>query len=166
MQTTNHRIFAVGDCAHTLKLARVADYEALIAADTIMDNLAGTHLHPIDYDTVPAVLFTYPQLAMVGKTEEQLTDEEIMYTKSADHNLGWPTYKRVGMNHAAYKILIDSDGLFVGAHIISDHATGMINTIRMAMLNQIPAQALYYQCVISPYPSRESDLSYMLKPLL
>ncbi len=166
MQTSNHRIFAVGDCAQTLKLARVADYEALIAANAIMDAPADTPIKPIDYDTVPAVLFTCPQLAMVGKTEEQLKDEGTSYTKSADHNLGWPTYKRVGMDHAAYKILIDDDGMFVGAHIISDHATGMINTICMAMRNQIPVKTLYHQCILSPYPSRESDLTYMLKPLV
>lgn len=169
MQTSNHRVFAVGDCSQTLKLARVADYEALIAARAILNNrFGGTHLliNTINYHTVPAVLFTYPQLAMVGKTEEQLKNEGISYITSFDQNLDWPTYKRTGMNHAAYKILSDDDGMLIGAHIISDHATGMIHIIRMAMLNQIPAEALYYQCMLSPYPSRESDLIYMLKPLL
>jgi glutathione reductase (NADPH) len=167
MQTTNPRVFAVGDCSQTLKLARIADYEALIAANTIMDNGSdGTHLNPIDYHSVPVVLFTYPQLAMVGKTEEQLKNKGTSYITSTDQNLDWPTYKRIGMTHAAYKILMDEDGMLIGAHLLSDHATGMINTICMAMRNRISAEALYYQCMISPYPSRESDLIYMLKPLL
>lgn len=162
MQTTNPRVFAVGDCNQALRLARVADYEALIAAGAIMDYQSGTQLPPIDYHTVPVILFTYPQLAMVGKTEEQLMDDGISYTKSFDQNLGWPTYKRVGLNHAAYKILLDDQGMFIGAHVISDHAAGIINTIRMAILNQVSAKDLYRQCVMSPYPSRESDMQYML----
>ena len=45
------------------------------------NNFDGTPLNAMDYHTVPAVLFTYPQLAMVGKTEEQLNDEGIVYHK-------------------------------------------------------------------------------------
>ena len=70
------------------------------------------------------------------------------------------------MTSAAYKILAGEDGTLLGAHILSDNATGMINTVRIAMLNQIPVETLYRQSMMSPYPSRESDLSYMLKPLI
>jgi len=45
-----------------------------------------------------------------------------------------------------------------------NNAAGLINTLRLAMLNRIPAASLYHQSVVSPYPSRESDLLYMLKP--
>jgi len=77
----------------------------------------------------------------------------------------WPTYRRIGMSDAAYKILVGTDGLFLGAHILSDNAAGIINTIRLAMMNRIPVETLYRQCIMAPYPSRESDLTYMLKPL-
>ena len=42
----------------------------------------------------------------------------------------------------------------------------MINTIKQAMLHQTTVDELYQQTIVSPYPTRESDLGYMLKPLL
>lgn len=118
-----------------------------------------------DYRAVPVVLFTYPQLAMIGKTEDALNRKGRKYHKSFAKNLNWPTYQRVGMQHAAYKILTDGKNQIVGAHFLSGNAAGLINTIRQAMLNNTPVDALYHQAIVSPYPSRESDLIYMLKPL-
>jgi glutathione reductase (NADPH) len=164
MQTTNPKIYAVGDCAATIQLARVADHEAIAAAGDIAGN--NSDWKDMDYTAVPFVLFSYPQYAMVGKTEQSLVDEGVPFTKSFGKNLRWPTYRRVGMEHAAYKLLVDKDGYFLGAHILSDNATGLINTIRMAMLNRITADTLYRQHIMSPYPSRESDLIYMLKSIL
>ncbi|MDX2447746.1 MAG: NAD(P)/FAD-dependent oxidoreductase [Desulfobacterales bacterium] len=166
MQTSQPHIYAIGDCAATIQLARVADYEAMVAANTILGELNnGTRLE-MDYSAVPAILFTYPQYAMVGYTEDALKLEAIPYIKSFGQNLTWPTYRRVGMSNAAFKILAGPNGEFLGAHILSDNASGIINTIRLAMLNRIPAKTLYRQSIMSPYPSRESDLLYMLKPLI
>ena len=100
----------------------------------------------MDYSAVPAVLFTYPQYAMVGYTEDALKREGIPYKKSFGENLSWPTYRRIGMSNAAYKILVGKSGEFLGAHILSDNASGIINTIRLAMLNRI--------CVGHPVPSK------------
>jgi glutathione reductase (NADPH) len=165
MQTTQPHIYAVGDCAATVQLARVADYEAMVAVSMILDEKGGDSRPEMDYSSVPAVLFTYPQYGMVGYTEDALKREGIPYVKSFGKNLTWPTYQRIGMSHAGYKILVGTNGEFLGAHILSDNASGIINTIRMAMLNRISADTLYRQSVMSPYPSRESDLLYMLKPL-
>lgn len=165
MQTTQQHVFAVGDCAATVQLARVADYEGMAAAKAILDKKAGKPLPQIEYSATPAILFTYPQYGMVGYTEDTLKEEGIRYTKSFGENLTWPTYRRIGMSNAAYKILVGTNGNILGAHFLSDNASGMINTIRLAMLNKIPVNALYRQGIMSPYPSRESDLIYMLKPL-
>jgi len=165
MRTSNGRVYAVGDCAATIQLARVADYEAQVAARNILADRGVGAPAAIDYAAVPALLFTYPQYGMVGRTEAGLKADGISYDKSTAQNLGWPTYRRIGMQHAGYKILADAAGNILGAHILSDNAGGMINTLRMAMLNGIPAGELYRQCIMTPYPSRESDLTYMLKPL-
>jgi len=168
MRTTNPRVFAVGDCAATVQLARVADAEALVAAGTILEEMGkGQGQKPaMDYHAVPAVLFTYPQLAMIGKTEDALKKDGRSYGKSFSKNLSWPTYRRVGMKHAAYKILVDDERRILGAHFLSDNATGLVSIIRQAMMHSITADKLYRQTLVSPYPSRESDLSYMLKPLV
>jgi glutathione reductase (NADPH) len=166
MRTTKHSIYAVGDCAATVQLARVADYEGYTAAKNILAEIKGGRLAEIDYTAVPAILFTYPQLGMIGKTEETLKQEGVEYRKSAAKHLNWPTYRRIGMKHAAYKILVGTDSLILGAHILSDNASGIINTVKHAMLNRISVDELYRQSIMTPYPSRESDLIYMLKPFL
>jgi glutathione reductase (NADPH) len=103
---------------------------------------------------------------MVGKTEDRLKEEKARYWKSFDKNLSWPTYRRVGMRHAAYKILVDENNRILGAHILSDNAAGLIQTFRMAMICDMTADKLYRRCIMTPYPSRESDLIYMLSPFL
>ncbi|MBT8364560.1 MAG: NAD(P)/FAD-dependent oxidoreductase [Deltaproteobacteria bacterium] len=166
LRTSNRRIFAVGDCAATIQLARVADKEAHVAAENILAELDRGRKATMDYRAVPAILFTYPQFAMVGQTEAALIQDGQTYQKSFAKNLNWPTYQRVGLKDAAYKILTDANNQILGAHILSDHAAGLINTIKQAMLNETTADELYQQTIVSPYPTRESDLSYMLKPLL
>jgi glutathione reductase (NADPH) len=168
METTTPNVYAVGDCAATVQLARVADAEAQAAAANIVsiDKGAGQEVF-MDYTAVPAVLFTYPQYGMVGATEQELQDAGIAFEKSEAHHLDWPTYRRVGMTSAAYKLLVGkANHLILGAHILSDNATGLINAFTLAMHNRIPIRELYRQSVMTPYPSRESDIIYMLKPLL
>lgn len=166
MRTSNRHVFAVGDCAATIQLARVADNEAHVAADNILAELGSGRRSQMDYRTVPTILFTYPQFGMVGQTEAALKENGQTYQKSFAKNLDWPTYQRVGLKQAAYKILTDAGHQILGAHILSDHASGMLNTIKQAMLNKTTVDELYRQTIVSPYPTRESDLSYMLKPLL
>ena len=166
LRTSNRRIFAVGDCAATIQLARVADIEAHVAAENILAELGPGRKATMDYRAVPAILFTYPQFAMVGQTEGALKEGGQTYHKSFAKNLSWPTYQRVGLKHAAYKILADANNQILGAHVLSDHAAGMINTIKQAMVHETTVDELYLQAIVSPYPTRESDLSYMLKPLL
>jgi glutathione reductase (NADPH) len=167
MTTSAPHVYAVGDCAATVQLARVADAEAQMAADDIVAGIKGDKPPSgMDYAAVPAVLFTYPQYAMVGKTEATLQEEPVSYTKSFAKELSWPTYRRVGLRSAAYKILADGEGRVLGAHILSDNATGLINTFSLAMKNGITVDALLDQSVMTPYPSRESDIIYMLRPLV
>jgi len=166
MRTSNERIFAVGDCAATVQLARVADEEGHTAAANILAELRGGPTAVMDYGAVPSMLFTCPQYGMVGKTEKSLQEEGIPYRKSFDKNLSWPTYRRVGMKHAAYKILAAEDGKVLGAHILSDNATGLLSMFRIAMVQKMTVDELHRTGIMTPYPSRESDLIYMLKPLL
>jgi glutathione reductase (NADPH) len=164
MRTTNPRVFAVGDCAATLQLARVADYEGYVASKNILAAAEGGGGAQITYRKVPTVLFTYPQYAMIGATEDALKAEGVRYYKNSARNIGWPTYKRVGLSHAAFKVLVDADNHLLGAHIVSDNASGLINTFKQALIDGRTVEELFWDNVMSPYPSRESDIIYMLKP--
>jgi glutathione reductase (NADPH) len=166
MVTSNPAVYAAGDCADSVQLARVGDFEGHTAAANILAHFGKAEPATISYGAIPAVLFTCPQYAMVGKTEAGLQKEGISYRKSFGKNLRWPTYQRIGLAHAAYKILASAEGCFLGAHFLSDNASGLVNTLRLAMINKITVEDLYRQSVMSPYPTRESDLIYMLKPLL
>ncbi len=166
MQTSVPSVFAIGDCADTVMLARVADMEAHVAARSVMALENGTDLPAMDYRPVPAVLFTYPQLGMVGKTEQALQKENTPYWKSADTGVNWPTYRRVGMQHAAYKILTDENGFVLGAHFLGDNTTGLVNTFKQAMIDHVPIKKIRDDHIMAPYPSRESDILYMLDSLI
>jgi glutathione reductase (NADPH) len=166
MQTTMPNIFAVGDCAATPALARVADFEAHVAAKNILAIRKDTALIAVDYKAVPFVLFSYPQYGMVGQTEETLKRDVIAYRKSTAADVKWPTYRRVGIQHAGYKILVAEDDTIFGAHVVSDNPAGLINTFKQAIIDGTTVEELYWQNIMSPYPSRESDIIYMLKPLV
>lgn len=166
MRTSNPRIFAVGDCVASPQLARLADLEAKTAARAILAADGGAEPAGLDYGAVPAVLFTYPQLAMVGKTEERLKEERIPYRASFAKDLDWATFRRIGMSHAAYKILAGEDGRILGAHFLADQTSGVIDIFKQAMMDGLTVAELYERNILSPYPSRESDVVYMLRPLL
>jgi glutathione reductase (NADPH) len=167
MATSNPNVYAVGDCAATLQLARVADAEAHVAVENILKRENGGQPDAaMDYTAVPSVLFSYPQYGMVGATENALNEKGVRFKKSCDKNLAWPTYKRVGLKTAAYKLLAAEDGKLLGAHILSDNAAGLISVCMLAMSNDMTVEQLYRQSITTPYPSHESDIIYMLKPLL
>jgi len=165
MQTSLPHIYAVGDCAATIALARVADFEAMAAAENILAAGKDAGTVSVDYRAVPVILFTYPQYGMVGETEASIQKRKIPYRKSTATGLRWPTYRRVGMKHAGYKILAAEDGAILGAHILSDSASGLIDTFRQAIMDGRTAGDLYRRSIMTPYPSRESDIIYMLEDL-
>lgn len=167
MRTSNPKVYAPGDRAESIQLAGVADHEARVAARNILADINDGRGTEITYDTVPAVSFTYPQYGMVGATEDSLKEKGIPYRKNAAKSLRWPTYRRVGMADAGFKVLADDSGRILGAHILSDDdAAGLLGLFRSAMINGTAVGDLYWQSMTTPYPSRESDIIYMLKPLL
>ncbi len=169
MLTSNPKVYAVGDCAATVQLARAADAEGYVAAADLLGRLKDDRRSDdwaMDYGVVPSVLFTYPQYAMVGATEDELKQKGVVYRKSFGKELSWPTYRRVGLKSAAFKLLAGQDGMLLGAHVISDSATGLIHACTLAMMNRIAVRDFHRQCILTPYPSRESDITRMLEPLI
>jgi glutathione reductase (NADPH) len=133
-----------------LQLARVADMEAHVAAKSIIGSKEGGTPTSIDYSATPAVLFTYPQLGMLGKTKEQLKEESIKYWKSYYYHLNWPTYRRVDLKHGTFKILVDKHDHLLGTHFLSDNTTGLLNTFKQAMLDKTPIVELHKKILCRP----------------
>ena len=77
LQTPKHpHIYAIGDCIRGPMLAHKAEDEGIYAAELIAKK--GGHMN---YDAIPSVVYTHPELAGVGKTEEELKAQNIPYTK-------------------------------------------------------------------------------------
>jgi pyruvate/2-oxoglutarate dehydrogenase complex dihydrolipoamide dehydrogenase (E3) component len=81
---------------------------------------------------------------------------------TVDHHMA------TGISHlyaVAYKIMVGENRQILVAHVLSDYATGLINSVALAMVSGINVDYLYQYSIMTPYPTRESDLLYMLKPL-
>jgi len=156
---TNPRVYAVGDCAATkYMLAPVADEEGKTAACNILEG----NIKTIDYSVVPSVVFTIPPIGAVGLTEEQAKLKKLNFRVNQGMTTDWPSSKRIGEEHGAYKILIDkqSDEI-LGAHIARHNSSEAINVLALAMKHRIKASALAE--FMWSYPTVTSDLKYMVK---
>lgn len=74
-QTGVKGVYAIGDCIHGPMLAHKAEDEGIICVESI----ATGHEPHIDYNCVPSVIYTFPEVSWIGKAEEQLKQEGIKY---------------------------------------------------------------------------------------
>lgn len=156
---SNPNVYAVGDCAATdYMLATVADEEGKTAARNILEGNART----VDYSVTPSAVFTIPSIGSVGLTEAQAKGMGLDFRVNRGHTTGWPSAKRIGEKHGAYKILIDNQtNQIIGAHLARHNAAEAINTLALAMKHQIKAVDL--ADFMWAYPTITSDLKYMVK---
>ena len=157
--TTNPCVYAIGDCAATpYMLAPVADIEGQTAAHNILHG----NKRMMDYSVIPSAVFTIPSIGSVGLTEEQARERGGNFRVNHGETARWPSSKRIGEEHAAYKIIIDNTtDLIIGAHIARHNASEVINAFALAMKFKIKASDL--ADFIWAYPTYTSDLKYMVK---
>jgi dihydrolipoamide dehydrogenase len=122
-------IYAIGDVIPGPMLAHKAEEEGIAC----VERLAGQATH-INYDAIPSVVYTWPEAASVGKTEEQLKDAGIAYNKG---NFPFMANSRARANGDAegfVKILADAaTDEVLGVHIIGPDAGTMIAELALAM---------------------------------
>lgn len=113
-QTVIPNIYAIGDCIHGPMLAHKAEDEGIIAAEGML----GAPVH-IDYNCVPSVIYTHPEVAWVGKSEEDLKSEGVEYAVGKFPLVANSRAKTVGETDGMVKILSDkATDRMLGAHII------------------------------------------------
>jgi len=128
-QTVIPNIYAIGDCIHGPMLAHKAEDEGIIAAEGML----GAPVH-IDYNCVPSVIYTHPEVAWVGKNEEDLKSEGIEYSVGKFPLIANSRAKTVGETDGLVKILSDKNtDRMLGAHIIGTGAGELINEAALAM---------------------------------
>jgi dihydrolipoamide dehydrogenase len=139
-------IYAIGDVIRGPMLAHKAEDEGVCVAE----HLAGQRPH-IDYDAIPAVIYTAPEVASVGKTEEQLKDAGISYRTGKFPFSANSRARATGQTDGFVKILADatSDRL-LGVHIIGAEAGTMIGEAALAMEFGASSEDLARTCHAHP----------------
>jgi len=145
-QTNIPSIYAIGDAIAGPMLAHKAEDEGMAAAEVI----AGKHGH-VNYDVIPGVIYTNPEVANVGKTEEALKAEGRAYKVGKFNFMG---NGRAKANFAAdgfVKLLADAEtDRILGAHIIGPAAGDLIHEICVAMEFGASAEDLALTCHAHP----------------
>eukprot|EP00558_Chaetoceros_sp_UNC1202_P008515 CAMPEP_0197240642 /NCGR_PEP_ID=MMETSP1429-20130617/6869_1 /TAXON_ID=49237 /ORGANISM="Chaetoceros sp., Strain UNC1202" /LENGTH=500 /DNA_ID=CAMNT_0042700319 /DNA_START=86 /DNA_END=1588 /DNA_ORIENTATION=+ len=121
-RTAVPNIYAIGDCIDGPMLAHKAEEEGIAAIETI----AGFAGH-VNYDTIPGVIYTYPEVASVGKTEEELKEAGAKYAKGSFPFQANSRARANGSADGFVKILTDAEtDKILGVHIIGPNAGEMI----------------------------------------
>ena len=128
-QTNIKNIYAIGDVIEGPMLAHKAEEEGIAVAELI----SGQSGH-VNYDTIPGVIYTSPEVASIGKTEEQLKEQGIKYKIGKFPFFANSRAKTIDESEGFVKILADSTtDKVLGVHIIGQHAGEMIAEMSVAM---------------------------------
>lgn len=147
MRTSLPGVYAAGDITGYSLLAHTAVREAEVA----IDNMLGKDAQ-MSYRAIPGIIYTQPEVAGVGMTEDQLKKEGISYRK---HQLPMAFAGRFvaenEMANGVCKILIGEDDTLLGAHMLGNPASELIVVIAVAIERGIKAHEL--ASVVFPHPT-------------
>ena len=145
-QTSVEGIYAIGDAIAGPMLAHKAEDEGMAVAEVI----AGKHGH-VNYDVIPGVIYTTPEVANVGKTEEELKDAGIGYKVGKFSFMGNGRAKAVFQGEGFVKLLADATtDRILGCHLIGPAAGDLIHEICVAMEFGASAQDIAMTCHAHP----------------
>ena len=122
-------VYAIGDCVPGAMLAHKASEEGIACVEKIVNGIGQIH-----YDAIPAIVYTHPEIAMVGKTEQQLKEEGTEYLKGMCPYGANGRARAIGDAEGRVKILADAKtDRLLGVHIIGAHAGDLIAEAAVAM---------------------------------
>jgi dihydrolipoamide dehydrogenase len=146
LQTSINNIYAIGDVIQGPMLAHKAEEEGIAVAEII----AGQSGH-VNYDVIPGVIYTSPEVAAVGKTEEQLKKSNIDYKVGKFPFLANSRAKVNNETDGFVKILADSKtDRVLGVHMIGPHTGDMIAEMALAMEFGASAEDIARTCHAHP----------------
>lgn len=128
-ETSVQGVFAIGDVIGGAMLAHKAEEEGIAC----VDQLCGCYGH-VNYDAIPSVVYTDPEIASVGKTEDQLKDANVAYRKGSFPFAANGRARAIGHVTGKVKILADeATDRVLGVHIIGPHAGDLIAEAAVAI---------------------------------
>ena len=115
-------IYAIGDIIPTPALAHVASAEAICCVEAI----CGLNPAPIDYTTIPSCIFTSPEVASVGLTEQQAADKGIAYKVGRFPFTASGKATASGERDGFVKLIFDEEERLIGAHLVGGTVTELL----------------------------------------
>lgn len=154
MQTKEAHIYAIGDVNGGLQLAHAASHEGILA----VEHACGLDVHPVQSHLIPRCIYTRPEMASVGWTEQQAKDQG--YTVKTGKFSFKPVGKALvyGEADGFVKVVADeATGDILGVHMIGPHVTDMISEAALAqVLNATPWEVGQ---TIHPHPTLSEALA-------
>lgn len=147
-QTKESHIYAIGDVIGGLQLAHVASHEGIVA----VEHIAGKEVAPIDYSMVSKCVYSSPEVASVGLTEQEAKE------KGYKLKVGKFSFRAIGKalvygeSDGFVKLVVDEEtNDILGVHMIGPHVTDMISEAGLArVLDATPWEVAH---TIHPHPS-------------
>lgn len=137
MRTSVPGVFAIGDVTGGMQLAHVASHQAEVAVANALGGDAR-----IDYRVIPSVIFTDPEIAQVGLTEEQCRARGLACAVGRFAYLASGKALCDGETRGTVKLLADKDDRILGATIVGEEASTLVAEVALAMRGNLTARQL------------------------
>ena len=129
METSLEGVYAIGDIIPTAILAHVASAEGMVAAENAVKGNSET----VNYKSIPSCVYTEPEVAGVGKTEDELKAEGVEYHVGKFDFRGLGKAKAIGKIQGFIKVLVDKDDVIIGATLVGPHCTDLLTELSLAV---------------------------------
>jgi len=155
METNVPGVYAIGDVVGKAMLAHVASTQGKVAVENILG-----HDRRMDYDVVPAGIFTLPEIGRVGLTEQQVREQAVSQGRQAETAIKIGRFRYAGLGKAQgmgditglFKVIADAESdKLLGVHIIGAHAADLIHEATLAM--QLGATVAQVADMIHAHPT-------------
>ncbi len=154
LRTNVPHIWAAGDIAGQYPFTHVAQAHGKLVAH----NAFAQQPRPFSDHAVPWATYTDPELAHVGKTEQELKQEGVSYRVVRKPMTQNDRAMAIGRTDGIVKMLVGNDGLLLGGHVLAAQGGEMIAPLVIAMRNKLPVSAL--ADTLLPYPTLAEAVMY------
>ena len=137
-QTSAKGVYAIGDIIATPALAHVASAEAIHC----VEHICGLNPDAVDYSTIPSCIFTSPEVASVGMTEQQAQKAGIEYKVGRFPFTASGKATAAGDRDGFVKLIFDADEKLIGAHLVGATVTEMLGEPTLAKRLGVTAHAI------------------------
>ena len=151
-QTAARGVYAIGDIIATPALAHVASAEAIHC----VEHICGLEPDAVDYSTIPSCVFTTPEVASVGMTEQQARDKGIEYKVGRFPFTASGKATAAGDRDGFVKLIFDNEERLIGAHLVGATVTEMLGEPTLA--KRLGATAHMIAKTIHSHPTMHEGL--------